>query len=243
MTELSTAFVAMKFDGDSSNDKRYIAIRDVLEEAGYDVKRGDALQSSGAVMPEVFNYLKSAEMVVIDTSGDSHNISYELGYCHGIDRDPASVILLRREQEPRAPFNSAHYRHLQYKNLRHLKRLLQERLSISIPLRGDDLVWVMIFDQGRVTEYGTPIAKAVVAALIDRGFIGRCEYYAGNTFVGPADYAVALGLKKPRPPHNRFGMQWFKELEVSVADIFGGARTTRYGGLNRWKQLSWPGGR
>ena len=125
MSEPPIAFVAMKFGGDSWNDKRYIAIRDVLEEAGYDVKRGDALQSSAAVTSEVFNYLRSADMVVVDTSGDSHNVSYELGYCHGIDRDPASVILVRGQREPEAPFNYAHYRYLQYKDLRHLKRLLR----------------------------------------------------------------------------------------------------------------------
>ena len=218
MGEKPVAFVAMKFEGDPWNDKRFGILRDVLEEAGYDVKRGDALRSSAAVMHEVFQYLKTSAMVVVDTTGDSHNVSYELGYCHGIERDPGGVILLRSQTDSPVPFNYAHYRHLHYKDMRHLRRLLRERLNISIPLSGGDLAWVMQFDQGKVTEYGTPIAQSVVQALRAQGFVGRCEYYAGNTFMGPADYVVAVGLKKSKRPYNKFGAQWFRKLEGHLVE-------------------------
>ncbi len=69
------AFVAMKFTNDPWRDQRYVTIREVLEEVGYSVVRGDEVESSGAessgaVVDEVLKLLREADCVVFATSVD-----------------------------------------------------------------------------------------------------------------------------------------------------------------------------
>jgi hypothetical protein len=208
-----TAFVAMKFEGNSWNDRRYLVITEVLEEAGFVVNRGDTLSSADVVMTEVLQQLKSANMVVIDSTGDSHNVSYEIGYCHGISRDPAGVILVRRRGTDDAPFNYRHFRHLEYKDLRHLRRLLRDRLSISTPLKGGQLGFGIPFIIHEVVGlYGDLVAESIIASLKELQFSGRCEYYAGNPIHLATDlYVVALGLK-PSSRSQSLTYKWWMRL-------------------------------
>jgi hypothetical protein len=85
----------MQFDSDPWTDRRYNIVRQVLEDAGYEVSRGDDIRTSGNVVEEVCRRLAKSDLVVIDTTGDSHNVTYELGFCHGVQRDPASTFLIR----------------------------------------------------------------------------------------------------------------------------------------------------
>jgi len=191
-----TAFVAMKFEGDPWNDKRYRTIREVLNEAGYVVTRGDDLRSADIVMKEVPQQLRTADMVVIDSTGDSHNVSYEIGYCHGIPRDAESIVLLRKKEAGDVPFNYRPFRRLTYKDLRHLRRQLRHRLSLSTPLTGEQLGFEMPFiTYEGAGLYGDLIADSIIASLKEQQFSGRCEYYEGNPIEIPDLYVVALGLK------------------------------------------------
>ena len=45
-----TAFVAMQFESDHWRDKRYVAIREELEHAGFSCVRADELKTSGPVV-------------------------------------------------------------------------------------------------------------------------------------------------------------------------------------------------
>ena len=111
MISPNTAFVAMQFAGDPWQDRRYEVIREVALEAGYSPLRADEIKTSGPVLDEVCKQLREAALVVIDTSGDSHSVSYEIGYTHGCGRSDATVVLLRQKDEPRLPFNYQHFRH------------------------------------------------------------------------------------------------------------------------------------
>ena len=71
-----------------SSSTRYLRIRAVLEEAGYSAKRADEIPTSAVVVEEVCRLLKESDLVVIDSTGDSHSVSYEIGYGHGIGRAP-----------------------------------------------------------------------------------------------------------------------------------------------------------
>lgn len=86
--ERGFAFVAMKFNEVPHKDARYQRIRKPLVEAGYDVVRADEIITSGAVVDEVCRYLREADLVVIDSTGDSLSVAYEIGYCHGMGRSP-----------------------------------------------------------------------------------------------------------------------------------------------------------
>jgi hypothetical protein len=121
----------MKFEADHWRDKRYTAISEELRNAGFEPIRADEIRTSGPVVDEVCRLLKEADLVVIDSSGDSHSVSYEIGFCHGALRPADTTLLLRSGSD--LPFNYRHYRHRVYRDVRHLRRLVRDYLRISEP--------------------------------------------------------------------------------------------------------------
>lgn len=93
------AFVAMKFDSDHWSDRRYLAIKEELQNAGFTCLRADEIRTSGQVLEEVCRLLKEASLVLIDSTGDSHNVSYEIGYCHGAGRPSERTLLIRCDSD------------------------------------------------------------------------------------------------------------------------------------------------
>lgn len=230
------AFVAMKFDKDPWNDKRFTVISEVLEEAGFTVERGDALPTSAVVMAEVAARLSTADLVVVDTTGDSHNVSYELGYCHGQGREAQNLILIRSERDGPAPFNYAHYRHLQYRDLRHLRTLLRYRFAISTPLSDAQTGFALGFDsehyRGDSGIYGIPVARAVLNALEVQQFTGRCEFYAGNPVLRwPTYYVIGLGLKALKAsvtPSSKWFRSFVEEVAMQIRTVGEGVTFVPY---------------
>jgi hypothetical protein len=190
-----TAFVAMKFDGDHWADKRYQVISDVLAEAGFEPLRADQIKTSGPVVQEVCNYLREATLVVVDSTGDSHSVSYEIGYCHGIARSAEKTILLRQGTD--IPFNYRHFRNHCYKDLRHLRRLLRAWLSVIVPLTDDHCGYTFTFEVlPGASDYGAAAAECFLKALQKVKFTGRAEIFASNTKFGKDEfYMIGLGLK------------------------------------------------
>lgn len=191
----NTAFVAMRFDGDHWKDKRYSVISEVLKEAGFDPVRADQIKSSGPVVEEVCKYLEKSPMVVIDDTGDSLSVSYEIGYCHGIKRAPEKTILLRQGHE--IPFNYRHFRHHCYKDLRHLRRLLRDWLSLLTPLTDDHYGYSFTFEVSPdASSYGGTAAQCFLQSLRKFKFAGRAEFFAADRRMGNEEfYTVSLGLK------------------------------------------------
>lgn len=213
-----SAFVAMKFDSDPWNDRRYNIVREVLEDAGFEVVRGDEIRTSGNVADEVCRRLKESDLVVIDTTGDSHNVSYELGFCHGIQRDPGTTLLIRQAGLA-APFNYQHYRQLQYRDLRHLRRMLRAWLDVSIPLTADQLGYSLNIRLSPKHEdmYGIVVAEIVIDVLREITFSGRCEYYAHDGFIigMPDSYIVGLGLRASSR-RKKLDYEWWKLLVAHI---------------------------
>ena len=208
-TRALSAFVAMKFEKDAWNDPRYLAMSEVLEEAGFDVTRADQIGSSGEVVREVLDRLRTADLVVVDTTGESQSVSYELGYCHGIDRSVDTLVLLGRAGT-KIPFNYSHFRHLLYRDLRHLRRLLRDRLDLTVPLAGDQIGKALVFEVAPgAGPFGDSVAQAVLTALRSGCFTGRCEYYAGDHL--PGLYVVGVGLRQTRP-RRPISVDWWSDF-------------------------------
>ncbi len=211
-----TAFVAMRFDGEHWRDRRYLAIREVLESAGYACQRSDEIRTSGPVVDEVCRLLRESDLVVIDSSGDSHSVSYEIGYCHGVGRPADSTLLLRGDAD--MPFNYRHYRHRVYRGTRNLRRLIRDYLKVSEPLLDKHFGYAFVFqfNQGGV-GYVQVGAKCLYAALRSARFSGRCEFYAREMFE-MHDRLFSIGVMlRPlgRDATPSFG--WWQKLEKSVA--------------------------
>jgi len=192
------ALVLMRFEADPWQDKTYLAIASVLREAGLKPIRADEIKSSGPVVDEVCHLIRDAELVVVDSSGDSHSVSYEIGYAHGAGRSFDTFVHLRSESAGKIPFNYAQYRALIYRDRGHLKRKFREHLRLSTPLLRTDLGFVMKLEITRpCQDYGKLVAEALLDALETVEFDGRCEYYAADgTSTGvESDYFVGLGCK------------------------------------------------
>ncbi|HEV8000087.1 MAG TPA: hypothetical protein VGP63_09415 [Planctomycetaceae bacterium] len=213
------AFVAMRFRDDHWRDKSYVPIREELEAAGYQVLRADELRTSGAIVEEVCRLLKEADLVVLDDSGDSHSVSYELGFCHGVGRDPGKTLLLRNT--PQIPFNYQHYRHRVYKDVRHLRRLLRDFLSISEPLTDDMYGYAFTFEysDSAVSGYIMDGAETIIDALLETEFTGRCEIFAGEQVALPDRLFTIGAAVRLRGKTNTPSYATWMKLVVRTAEL------------------------
>ncbi len=189
----------MRFSDDPWRDKTYIAIREELEQAGYECVRADEIRTSGPVVDEVCRLLAEADLVVIDSSGDSHSVSYEIGYCHGVGRSSDSTLLIRNNVD--LPFNYRHYRHRVYRDIRHLRRLIRDYLGLIEPIGQDALGYVYSFDFTETATFGYILAgaKCVFDALRELQYSGRCECFTAERFQWGRIFVVGVMLR----PHNR----------------------------------------
>jgi hypothetical protein len=228
------AFVAMRFDADPWRDRRYAIVKQVAEEAGYRVLRADEILTSGKVVDEVCSLLRDSALVILDTTGDSHSVAYELGFCHGIGRSDANVLLLRAGLGTDIPFNYRHFRFRCYRDLRHLRRVLRHWFALSVPLNDGQLGWALTFHIRDESMYGQVVADAVLRGLRAVDFTGRCEYYVLDDIFGvQIRYIVALGLR-PTNQRKRFGYDDF----VVLRDATSEALATLTAGVELDKELS-----
>lgn len=221
--ERPTAFVAMQFSGEPRKDRRYLAISEVLEEAGYRPVRADQIASSGPVVDEVCRHLREAPLVVIDSTGNSPSVSYEIGYCHGIGRSAESTVLLRGDTA--IPFNYQHYRHQCYKDLRQLRRLLREFLQVSAPVRPDMYGYCFSFEHADGYDFGFILhgAALVFRALEKQRFTGRCECYSTYLNFHPNGFAVGIVVRFRKLRDDQPDYDWWMSIRKEVA-----AQTERY---------------
>lgn len=82
----------------------------------------------GAILPQVWKLIRSAEVIVADVTEQNPNVIYELGLCYGIQRCP--ILLVRDSTE--LPFNLRTLRYLQYSDTASGGEKLRERLTSAI---------------------------------------------------------------------------------------------------------------
>lgn len=181
---MRTAFVAMKFSSEPNKDKVYIQIKNTLRELGYNAIRADEIKTSGKIGDEVCNFLRTADLVVIDTTGNSHNVSYEIGFCHGIDRDTNTTILFRKKNAESIPFNYRHFRHKIYSSLISLDRELRNFLGASEKISGNNYCPIFTYQIRIADENLKRISiDAIKFSISKMKYTGRCEIYCKSGFV------------------------------------------------------------
>lgn len=181
---MRTAFVAMKFSSEPNKDKVYIQIKNTLRELGYNTIRADEIKTSGKIGDEVCNFLRTADLVVIDTTGNSHNVSYEIGFCHGIDRDTNTTILFRKKNAESIPFNYRHFRHKIYSSLISLDRELRNFLGASEKISENNYCPIFTYQIRIADENLKRISTdAIKFSILKMNYTGRCEIYCKSGFV------------------------------------------------------------
>ncbi len=106
-----SAFVLMPFTPEF-HDLFQHNIKPALEHHGLTVMKADDIYQPGNILSQIWEMIRTAEVIVVDVSGQNANVIFELGLCYGIQRCP---ILLTRDPSE-LPFNIRNLRYIQYSN-------------------------------------------------------------------------------------------------------------------------------
>ncbi|MDO8772699.1 MAG: hypothetical protein Q7K57_29155 [Burkholderiaceae bacterium] len=122
---MPTCFAVMQFT-EEFNILYQDVIRPVCESYGYKVVRGDDFYTSGLIMEDVTQSIRSAALIIADVTPDNANVFYEVGYAHAINKP---TILLSDRKRERLPFDISGFRTLFYDNTIGGKSQVEERLK------------------------------------------------------------------------------------------------------------------
>lgn len=100
-------------------------IKPVCEEFGYRTVRGDDFYTSGQILEDITQSIRSAALIIADVTPDNANVFYEVGYAHGIGKP---TILLSDRTRQKLPFDISGFRTLFYDNTIGGKAAVEQRL-------------------------------------------------------------------------------------------------------------------
>lgn len=121
------AFVLLPFTSEF-NDLYNFAIKPALEAHGLNVRKADDIYQPGNILSQIWELIRTAEVIIVDVSGQNSNVIFELGLCYGIQRCP--ILLTRNPNE--LPFNIRNLRYIQYLNTAAGANQLSQDLKTSV---------------------------------------------------------------------------------------------------------------
>lgn len=124
-TDMPICFVVMQFTPEF-NTLYTDVIRPVCEANGYTVVRADDFHTSGQIIEDVTQSIRTASLIIADVTPDNPNVFYELGFAHAIGKP--TVLLSDRKRE-RLPFDISGLRTIFYDNTIGGKKLVETRLQ------------------------------------------------------------------------------------------------------------------
>ena len=125
-------FVVMQFT-DEFNVLYQDVIRPICESYGYKVVRGDDFYTSGQILEDVTESIRSAALIIADVTPHNENVFYELGFAHAIGKP---TILLSDRKRDRLPFDIAGFRTIFYDNTIGGKAVVEARLKQHLDALG-----------------------------------------------------------------------------------------------------------
>ncbi|WP_420126077.1 restriction endonuclease [Longimicrobium sp.] len=117
-------FVLMPFS-EAFDDVYIIGIREVAEQLGYVVERADDIEHNQDVLAVLQDQIRTADVVIADTTTQNPNVFYEVGYAHASDKP---TILISRQGE-KIPFDLQSLNHIFYSTIVDLRTRLTKRLE------------------------------------------------------------------------------------------------------------------
>lgn len=124
-TNAPVCFVVMQFTAEF-NTLYTDVIRPVCEANGYKVIRADDFYTSGQIIEDVTQSIRTASLIIADVTPDNPNVFYELGFAHAIGK---STVLLSDRKRERLPFDISGFRTIFYDNTIGGKNLVETRLK------------------------------------------------------------------------------------------------------------------
>lgn len=139
-----TCFVVCALGSENSQTRRYsdkvlkYLIEPVCREQDFEVVRSDKINATDKIDETIINYLKTAELVIIDMSEHSPNVFYEFGYRHATGKP---FIPIRTKTSEKIPFDVSTLRTIEFTtevdDIEQAKRQLKETIK-SIPFSSED---------------------------------------------------------------------------------------------------------
>jgi len=115
-----TCFVASPFEPKNKWDDLFLLVQSAAKQVGNDVgiliecHRADNIASSGIIHPEIWEALRTKDIIVCDVSGQNGNVMLELGIASAWRRKEHVIILRDRSDDKPHLFDINPARHLEY---------------------------------------------------------------------------------------------------------------------------------
>ena len=103
-------------------------IQPALEQNGLVAVKAEDIYQPGSILGQVWDAIRTAEVIIADVSGKNPNVIYELGLCYGLRRCP--ILLVRDPAE--LPFNLRNLRYIEYEDSAKGAAALKVRLSAAV---------------------------------------------------------------------------------------------------------------
>jgi len=164
------AFVIMPFAAEFEEIYNYF-IATSLNEAGFEVKRADDIESQNNILKDIVNAIKNCDIIVADLTSSNPNVYYELGLAHSINKP---VILLTQDLSE-VPFDLKSYRIIEYNtHFLNIQKVSKQLSNIALGLYDGSL------------KYGNPftdfneinIKDEIKEELLIEGEEGIIDYLA-----------------------------------------------------------------
>jgi hypothetical protein len=122
-----TGFVLIPHNDEFNGIYRNV-IRPAMEANALETVKADDIYTPGQILAQVWERIRTAEVIVADVSTVNPNVIHELGLCYGLHRCP--ILLVRDPSE--LPFNVRNLRYIQYEDTAEGAMRLKETLTESI---------------------------------------------------------------------------------------------------------------
>lgn len=133
MADRKTCFVIMPYGKKTDNNNQEIdfdyvyteIIQEPVEQAGLNCIRCDELEEAGLIHDDMFAYIASAEVAIVDITALNANVFYELGVRHALKK---AVTIIIRKQDSAIPFNIQGLRIIEYPDATGGYRAVREKI-------------------------------------------------------------------------------------------------------------------
>jgi hypothetical protein len=109
-TAIESDLVAIMMPFNAAFNSVHDGIRRACQQAGFRCLRVDDIWEESTVIPDIFNLIFRAHLVVVDFTGKNPNVMYETGIAHTLGKH---VIPIAQSLDD-VPFDMAHHRILKY---------------------------------------------------------------------------------------------------------------------------------